>query len=88
MTNMKPVADPFGGPPKLIGGELAYVDFIPAVLERDLAQSGRALKQEMATLRDLKLLIAEKSGALRTQRKVDGKNTGVIRINGDFFVGQ
>ena len=88
MTNMRSVADPFGGPPKLTGGELVYVDFIPAVLERDLGQSSRALKQALASLRDLKLLITEKSDALRTQRRVDGKNTIVIRIKGDFFAGQ
>jgi hypothetical protein len=70
MTNMRPVADLYGGPPKLTGGELVYVDFIPAVLERDLARSGRALKQALATLRDLKFLITEKSEGFRTQRKV------------------
>ena len=86
MTNMRPVADLYGGPPKLTGGELVYVDFIPAVLERDLAQSGRALKQALATLRDLKFLITEKPDGFRTQRKVDGKNTIVIRIKADFFV--
>ncbi len=88
MANMKPVADLLGGPPKLTGGELVYVDFIPAVLERDLGQSSRALKQALTSLRDLKFLITEKSDALRTQRKVDGKNTIVIRIKGEFFAGQ
>ena len=88
MKNMKSVADPFGGSPKLTGGELAYVDFTPAVLERDLGQSSRALRQALASLRELKFLITEKSDALRTQRRVDGKNTIVIRIKGGFFAGQ
>ena len=88
MTNMRSVTDPFGGPPKLTGGELVYVDFIPDVLERDLRQSRRALKQALVSLRDQKFLITEKPDGLRTQRKVDGKNTIVIRIKGDFFAGQ
>lgn len=87
MANMKPVADLLG-PPKLTGGELVYVDFIPAVLERDLGQSSRALRQALGSLRVLNFLITEKSDALRTQRKVDGKNTIVIRIKGEFFAGQ
>jgi hypothetical protein len=61
------------------------VDFIPAVLERALGQSSRALKQALATLRDLELLISEKSNSLRTQRRVEGRNTIVIRIKGEFF---
>ena len=88
MANMKPIANLLGGPPELTGGELLYVDFIPAVLERDLGQSSRALRQALISLRDLKFLITEKSDALRTQRKADGKNTIVIRIKGDFFAGQ
>jgi putative DNA primase/helicase len=88
MANMKPIANLLGGPSELTGGELLYVDFIPAVLERDLGQSKRALQQALASLRDRKFLITEKSDALRTQRKVDGKNTTVIRVKGDFFAGQ
>jgi hypothetical protein len=48
------------GLPKLVGGTLVYVDFIPAVLERALGQSSRALNQALAALRDLKLLSIEK----------------------------
>jgi hypothetical protein len=84
LTNIR-VTSGLDGPPKFKGGELVYVDFIPAVLERDLGQSSRAVNQALATLRDLKLLITEKDRALRTQRKVEGRNTTVIRIKGEFF---
>jgi hypothetical protein len=73
------------GDSRLIGGDLVYVDFVPAVLERHLGQSSRALRQALATLRDLDLLITEKLDGLRTQRRVEGQNTIVIRIKGEFF---
>jgi hypothetical protein len=84
LTNIRTTADLYG-PPKFSGGDLVYVDFIPAVLERDLGQSSRALNQALTTLRNLKLLITEKSDGLRTQRRVDGRHTPVIRIKGEFF---
>jgi hypothetical protein len=84
LTNIRTTSDGFG-PPKLVGGDLVYVDFIPAVLEQDLGQSSRALKQALGALRDLNLLVTEKSEGLRTQRRVEGQKTVVIRIKGKFF---
>ena len=84
MTNVRTTTDSYGHT-KFVAGDLVYVDFIPAVLERDLGQSKRALQQALASLRDLKLLKTESSGALRTQRKVDGENTTVVRIKREFF---
>jgi hypothetical protein len=84
LTNIRTTSALYG-PPRLSGGEVVYIDFIPAVLERALGQSSRALKQALATLRDLKLLITEESDGLRTQRRVEGRNTTVIRIKGEFF---
>jgi hypothetical protein len=86
LTNVRTIATLYG-PPKFSGGDLVYVDFIPAVLERDLGQSSRALHQALTSIRDLKLLETESQRALRTQRKVDGENTPVIRIKGEFFAG-
>jgi hypothetical protein len=83
---VRTIATPYG-PPKFSGGDLVYVDFIPAVLERDLGQSSRALHQALTSIRELKLLETESPRALRTQRKVDGRNTAVIRIKGEFFEG-
>jgi hypothetical protein len=74
-------------PPKFVSGDLAYVDFIPGVLEQDLRQSKRAVQQALASLRDYRFLITESKQAFRTQRKVDGENTTVIRIKGEFFAG-
>ncbi len=73
------------GRTKLISGDLVYVDFIPAVLEQALGQSDRALNQALASLRDQKLMITQSSKSLKTQRKVDGQNTTVIRIKAEFF---
>jgi Domain of unknown function (DUF927) len=87
MTNVRTKADLYG-PPKFVGGDLAYVDFIPAVLERDLGESSRALQDALRTLRDLNLLITESKQSLRTQRRVEGKKTPVIRIKGEFFSGE
>ena len=84
MTNVRTTTDSYGHT-KFVAGDLVYVDFIPAVLERDLGQSKRALQQALASLRDLKFLKTESSDALRTQRKVDGENTTVIRIKREFF---
>jgi hypothetical protein len=84
MTNVKTATDNFNRT-KFVSGDLVYVDFIPAVLERDLGQSKRALQQALASLRDLKFLITESKLALRTQRKVDGENTPVTRIRAEFF---
>jgi hypothetical protein len=85
-TNVR-VKNDIYGPPKFAGGTLVHVDFVPAVLERDLGQSKRALNQALASLRDQRLLISEKSDGFRTQRRVDGRNTTVIRIKGEFFAG-
>jgi hypothetical protein len=83
-TNVRVTNDLYGHT-KFAGGTLVHVDFFPAVLERDLGQSKRALNQALASLRDQKLLISEKNDGFRTQRKVDGRNTVVIRIKGEFF---
>lgn len=84
MTNVRTVATLYG-PPKFAGGDLVYVDFVPSVLERNLGQSSRALRQALGTLRNLKFLITESKQAMRTQRRVDGENTPVIRIKGEFL---
>jgi hypothetical protein len=86
MTNVRARADDYSSS-KFVGGDLAYVDFAPAVLEQNLGQSKRALQQALASLRDLKFLVTESKQAFRTQRKVDGENTPVIRIKGEFFAG-
>jgi hypothetical protein len=84
MTNVVTKENNFGGE-EFVRGDLVYIDFIPAVLERDLGQSSRALKQALTALRERKFLITEKPDGLRTQRRVEGKNTIVIRIKGEFF---
>jgi Domain of unknown function (DUF927) len=86
MTNVRTKSDNYG-PPKFVGGDLVHVDFVPAVLEQNLGQSSRALQQALGTLRDLKLRETESPRAFRTQRKVDGRNTPVVRIKGEFFDG-
>ena len=86
MTNVRTGRRSYG-PPKFVSGDLAYVDFIPDVLEHDLGQSSERFKHALAALRDLKFLITESKQALRTQRKVDGENTPVIRIKAEFFAG-
>jgi hypothetical protein len=86
LTNFRTTTDLYGAP-KFSGGDLVYVDFIPAVLEQALGQPSRALKQALRDLRDLRLLITEKLDSLRTQRRVEGQNTIVIRIKGEFFAG-
>jgi Domain of unknown function (DUF927) len=85
MTNVRNRSDGYGS--KFVGGDLVYVDFIPDVLAQNLGQPKRALQEALATLRGLKLLISESRQALRTQRKVDGENTTVVRIKGEFFAG-
>jgi hypothetical protein len=86
MTNVRTRNDDYG-PPKFVSGDLAYVDFIPDVLEQNLGQSKRALQHALGSLRDLRFLITESKQALRTQRKVDRENTPVIRIKAEFFAG-
>jgi hypothetical protein len=67
MTDVKTRTTPYGGT-EFVSGTLVYVDFIPAVLERDLGQSRRAFDQALASLRGLKLLVTEKTDALRARR--------------------
>jgi hypothetical protein len=71
--------------PRFAGGDLVYVDVVPAVLEKHLGQSGRAIRHALSDLRKSGFLITEKSDSLRTQRRVDGRHTAVIRIKGEFF---
>jgi hypothetical protein len=59
LTNIQTTTDLYGAP-KFSGGDLVYVDFIPAVLEQALGQPSRALKQALRDLRDIGLLITEK----------------------------
>jgi hypothetical protein len=73
------------GVTKFVGGKLEYVDFQPDVLEQHLKESPRVVRTALVSLRAAGLLITESEKAFRTQRKVDGKNTSVIRIKGEFF---
>ena len=84
MTGLEEKTDIYGVK-KLVGGELAYVDFRPDVLEQHLKEPGRAVRTALASLRESGLLVSESDRALQTQRRVDGQNTAVIRIKGEFF---
>jgi hypothetical protein len=84
LTNIEVKVNDRGGT-AAVDGELVYVDFIPEVLEQNLGQSSRAFKQALVDLRDLNLLITERTDSFRTQRRVDGKHTIVIRIKAEFF---
>jgi Domain of unknown function (DUF927) len=87
MYGMEEKTDRYGVT-KFVGGTLEYVDFRPDVLEQHLKESARAVRTALASLRDDGLLVTQSQASLRTQRRVDGRNTAVIRIDGEFFGGE